>query len=207
MVNDSLSPIPQVDEKKKRYTAHDLKRTDRARWLQNIIGQPIKRILNAVDDSVMQNLPILREDVGTYGSIYGTSVPHLQDKTVLHKIEHAEPVMLIIVLKEILEKYNKITLCCDLIHINIIGFLNTISQHTMFDTRIIIKNLKIKNIEYGIKEVHKIYLQRDFKSTHIHAGSDFEPLCTEMSDLGISLNCLSKKEIFPDIEQSNQTVK
>ena len=42
MVNNSHSPIPQVQDKKKRYTACDIKRADRARQLQNITGQPIK---------------------------------------------------------------------------------------------------------------------------------------------------------------------
>ena len=50
-----------------------------------------------------------------------------------------------------------------------------------------------KNIEDGIKQVIKIYLQRGFKITGIHADSEFEHLGAEMADLGISLNCASKK--------------
>ena len=36
MVNDSHSPKPQVEEKKKRYTDCDVNRADCARWFQNI---------------------------------------------------------------------------------------------------------------------------------------------------------------------------
>ena len=39
----------------------------------------------------------------------------------------------------------------------------------MFATGSIIKNRKINNIEYGIKQGHKIYLQRGFKITRIYA--------------------------------------
>ena len=39
-----------------------------------------------------------------------------------------------------------------------------------------IKNLKVKNIEYRIKQFNKVYLQRGLKITRIHADSEFETL-------------------------------
>ena len=66
------------------------------------------------------------------------------------------------VLKGILDRYKKFSLFCDLIHINIIGFLNNISQQIMFSTGIIIKNKLVKNIEDGIKLVIKLYLHCGF---------------------------------------------
>ena len=42
MVNDSHYPIPQVRDKKKRYTARDIKWADRSIRFQHITGQPIK---------------------------------------------------------------------------------------------------------------------------------------------------------------------
>ena len=53
MVNNSHSPIPQVDYNKKIYTACDIKRADCARRLQNITGQPIKQTLHSVDNKIM----------------------------------------------------------------------------------------------------------------------------------------------------------
>ena len=61
-------------------------------------------------------------------------------------------------------------------HINGIGFLHTISKHVMFSTGIMIKDLKIKNIEDVIKQVHKLNIQCGFKTTHIHADSEIEHL-------------------------------
>ena len=95
--------------------------------------------------------------------------------------------------KTILYKYKEVAICCDLMHINVIGFLNTISQHIMFSTVSIIKNLKIENITDGITQVHKLYLQHGFKITCMHAYRYFELLRMEMTDLGINLNCASKK--------------
>ena len=73
-------------------------------------------------------------------------------------------------------------------HVNGIGIMNTISRHIKFATGSKIKIRKVDNIEYGIKYANKIYLQRGLKTTHINADSEFEPLCEEMADLGISLN-------------------
>ena len=95
---------------------------------------------------------------------------------VWQKIQNVVPVMVPSVPKDILNKYKKFTLLCELMHINGIGFLNTISRHIMFATGIMIKNRKVKNIEDGIKQFQKLYLQRVFKITRIRADREFELL-------------------------------
>ena len=40
----------------------------------------------------------------------------------------------------------------------------------MFVTESMIKNLKVKKTEYGIKQINKLYMQRGFKITLIHAN-------------------------------------
>ena len=71
-------------------------------------------------------------------------------------------------------------------HINDIGFLNTISQNIMFATRSMINNRKIKNIADGITQVEKLYLQRGFNITYIHDDNKFKPLHKEITDLGLT---------------------
>ena len=77
----------------------------------------------------------------------------------------------------------------------------------MFSTGSMIKYQKVKNVIDAIKQVNKLYLQRGFKITHIHAGIEFEQLRAETADIGISLNCVSNKEHVPNIEWFNWTVK
>ena len=137
-MNDFHYPIPQVQDKKDRYTARDIKCADCARQFQHITSQPMKRILHAVDNNILQNLPILREYFRMAEYIYGPSIPHLKGKTVLRKVQHVEPVKMKSVPQTILDKYKEVTIYCDLMHINGIGFLNTISRHIMFDTGSII---------------------------------------------------------------------
>ena len=118
VVNESHCPIPQVQDKKKRYTSRDVKLADHERQFQNINRQPIKRILHAVNNNILKNLPILREDVRMAEGIYGPSLTHLKGNTVWSKIQHVEPVKLTSFTKNIIDKYKEVTICCDCMHIN-----------------------------------------------------------------------------------------
>ena len=103
LVNDLHSPIPQVKDKKERYTARYIKRADRARPFHHN-GQPIKLILHAVDNNILKNLPILQKDVSMAEDIYGTSIPHLKGKPVLRKIQYVVPIKITSIPKTILDK-------------------------------------------------------------------------------------------------------
>ena len=66
---------------------------DISRQFQHITGQSVKQILHAVDNKILQNLPIIREYVRVDEEIYGLSVIHLQGKTVNHKVQNVEPII------------------------------------------------------------------------------------------------------------------
>ena len=71
---------------------------------QHITVHPVKRILHTVNNSIFQNTPILQEDVEMAEYIYVPIVPHLQGKTVRHKIQHVEPIIVTNVSKGILDR-------------------------------------------------------------------------------------------------------
>ena len=125
--------------------------------------------------------------------IYGPSIPHIKGKKLQRKIQYVEPVKITSIPKTILGKYKGVKICCDLMHINGIGFLSTISRHIMFSTGSIIKHRKIDNIADGIMQVHKLYLHSGFNITHMHTDCEFGPLQKLMTALSINLNCASKK--------------
>ena len=107
-------------------------------------------------------------------NISGHSVPHLQGIRMHHNVQHVEPIVVPKVTTSIQDIYNNVTLCRNLMHINIIGLLNTLSLNILFDMGIMIKNQKLKIIEYRINQVNKQYLQCGFNITHIHCDSEFE---------------------------------
>ena len=74
MVNNSRSPIPKLEGKKKQYTTCDVKMADCARRFQPIDVQPLNWILHAVENNILHNLPILGEDAVMAEDIYEPSV-------------------------------------------------------------------------------------------------------------------------------------
>ena len=92
----------------------------------------MKQILHAVNNNILKNISILQENFVMAEDIYVPSVPCLQGKTVRHKVQHVEPIAVQNVPKGILYRYNNVNLFCDIMHINDIGFLNTIFWHILF---------------------------------------------------------------------------
>ena len=176
MVNYSYSPITQVEDRNKRYTANNIKIYDHTRRPQNITGKSIKRLFYEIDNNIMQKLPMLQEDNEISEDIYGTSITHLEGKTAQLKFQHVESVKIPSVPKIILDKYKEVTILCDLMHINGIGLLNTIPRYIMFAAGIIINNRKLKNSEGGITQVHKLYLHCEFNITRMRSDSGLNPL-------------------------------
>ena len=89
---------------------------------------------HARDNNILQNYPILQEDIIIDEDIYGTSVSHPHGKSACHKVNRLKTAIVTKVPKGILYRYNNFTLCCYLMQINGIGLINTISQHILFDT-------------------------------------------------------------------------
>ena len=207
IVNDSHTPHTTSAGQEERIHLPRHKKGWSRKEEPNITGQAIKRILHVVDNNILQNLPILREDFGMAEDIYGPSIPHLKVKTVRRKIQHVEPVKIASVPQTILDNYKEVTILCDPMYINGSGLLNTISWHIMFATGSMIKNRKVEHILDGITQVHKLHPQHWFNITHMHANSNFEQLRREMTDLVIKLKCASKEEHVPVIERFIRTVK
>ena len=93
MVEDPRSNILQVEEKKKHYTGRGVKRADCARRFQHITRKSVNLILHIFYNNILQNFPILQEDIGMAEDIYGPSVTHLQIKTVRQKLQYADPIV------------------------------------------------------------------------------------------------------------------
>ena len=73
----------------------------------------------------------MREDVGMAEDIYGRSASYLQGKKFHHKVQNVEPIIVPNFPKGILDIKKKIILCFDIVNINCIVLLNTISKHIM----------------------------------------------------------------------------
>jgi hypothetical protein len=133
------------------------------------------------------------------GSLNGKST---RGKATHIEIKHPTPIPI-----NIMNKYYLITLAIDIMFLNNIPFLTTISRCIGFGTAERLINRQATNIVKAIKGLCHVYSLRGFKISTILGDNEFEPLCGELSELHIQLNVAAVDEHVPEIERYNRTIK
>ena len=137
-------------------------------------------------------------DVARAEKFYGQDIHALKGKTTRTKLK---PVVIdfLVIPKNILENNKKITLSIDIMFVNKIPFVTTISLHIKFTTVEAIQK-RIKSQLYKcIKNVIVIYTQRGFKVEHALLDGEFVPLCIDLLNMGIHANFATRNEHVPEI--------
>eukprot|EP00536_Pseudo-nitzschia_multiseries_P005458 jgi/Psemu1/12603/gm1.12603_g len=101
--------------------------------------------------------------------------------------------------KDILSLHKHVTLCADIINVNGLNFLVTISWHLKFWTSLFIKDMKQPTLLKAIKPAIGQYKSRGFNVAQLHA--DNQSKCLKDNLLG------KGNPVAPTIERSNRTVK
>jgi hypothetical protein len=132
--------INTVEDKKSSYTNKDYKQALLARKIQNIIGRPSTRtFMKIVEGNLLQNCPVTKMDIMNAEDILGPNVGSLKGKTVrrsglpVRTAYKAVP-------RGIMANYRDVTLCVDIMFVNKIPFLVTISRNIKFGTAEVLKN-------------------------------------------------------------------
>jgi hypothetical protein len=199
--------INTVADNKANYTARSYKQALVARKLQNVIGHPsLVSYVDIVNNNLIKNCPINGEDVLAAEDILGTNLDSLKGKTVRHggihvRTEHH------VVPRSIMDQHRDVTICIDIMFVNQIPFLVTISRAIKFGTVEVLKNRKHPTILQAIKNVNALYKNRGFRLMTGHTDNEFEPMRGNLLDLGIELNVVSNDEHVPEIERYIRTVK
>ena len=105
------------------------------------------------------------EELKTFGGNLGC----LKGKTLGKKLPHIIGSFLTIPIT-ILERYKEVTLARDIMFINGIRFINTISRHIKFMMAENIANAEAKKLQESIRKVKQFYMQWVFKVTNILMG-------------------------------------
>jgi hypothetical protein len=106
-----------------------------------------------------------------------------------------------------MEQYRNVTICTDIMFVNSIPFIMTVSRDLKFGTAEALTNRSTKCVMAGIKNVCRVYAYRGFRITTAHGDREYEPMMGDFWDLKIRLNTTAKGEHVPKIERYIRTTK
>jgi len=108
---------------------------------------------------------------------------------------------------DLLLQYKDVTVTVDIMFVNKVAFLMSLSRHIRFVTAKMIKNVKRETRMTALKQIVNTYTKGGLSVTVILAYNQFE--CTQdgLASDGIQLNIASPNVNVPEIERCIQTVK
>ena len=122
-----------------------------------MIGRPSTRdFIKIVDNNLLPNCPITSRDIRNAEIIFGPDVGTLKGKTVRRTGEQVE-VNFSEIPTEIASELSDIVLCCDIMKVNQIPFLVSVSRRLKFGTIEMLKGEKARHIIPALKNALYVY--------------------------------------------------
>jgi hypothetical protein len=153
------------------------------------------------------NCNVTGQDIINAEDIFGPEIGSFKGKTGRMASDMVRYGGLVPIPASIMAHNRKIILCADVMKVNKMPFLVSISRAIKFGTVAWLKNAKADSIMKHIKDIHKIYVKRGFILEIVEVDCQFEPLRGELVELGITLNKGSREEHVPVAERRIWTVK
>jgi hypothetical protein len=161
-----------------------------------------------VENNLLPNCPITRDDIIASERIFGPDVGSLKGKTVRTSPD-AVTQSYAKIPSSVTSRYQQVTLAGDIMFVNKLPFFVTISRHIKFTTSEFLLNQKTDTIYNAIKHVHQTYSMRGFmvKTIMMDGQFDKDGLGGAVAELGINLNIVAADEHVPEIERHIRTIK
>lgn len=196
-----------VENNLSKFSAYDVSKAKLARALQRRIGRPsVRDFIHYVDSNMIPNCPITTQDIQNAETIWGPELGCLKGKTVWRQPD-AVRTRSYSIPASVMQQYQNITLSVDVMKVNTIPFLMTISRHIKFGSAGKLDSLENKTIIQHFCAVMAVYIARGFRVTFILANNQFESMRGAIADLGATINVVSRDEHVPEIERYNRTIK
>lgn len=207
MEYDGTVMVNTVANKKSSYTNRAYSRAVTARNIQKMIGRPsTKEFIQIVERNLLPNCPVNRADIMAAEDIFGPDIGSLKGKTVRKSTEHVE-IPSITIPSELMSRYCEVIIGADIMYVNKLPFMVTISRNIKFSTAELILDQKHETLLSSIKSVRNLYLKRGFAVKTVLMDGQFEVLRGDLAGLGITLNTVARGEHVPEVERHIRTIK
>ena len=178
------------------------------RRFQLVSGHPSDEtiIYSAVTNNI-KNSPITRQDVQMTLDQINVSKFAIQGKTTKSQPPVADADKCVVDLPpEIMEYYKNVELSIDVLHVNSIPFLGSVSKNIHYIIVNPLVNIKIPTMEKMIMTIIHSYAIRVFYIAIIHVDIQFKAI-KDRNLLKTKVNVVSKGEHVPEIKRVNRMLK
>jgi hypothetical protein len=152
--------VTTVKDNMTKFSAYDKSKAKLARSVQQRIGRPsTKDYIRYVRDNLIPNCPVTVQDIENSELIWGPDLGSLKGKTVRRK----SPVVAVqshTIPLGIMQKYRDVTLSIDVMKVNGIPFLNTISKHIKFGSAGKLDDMKNTTFIKHLRVIFGVYIVR-----------------------------------------------
>ena len=147
-----------------------------------------------------------KEDIKIAEDIYGKDISTLKGKSTRTKpIPKVRDVLEIP--KALLLKHQNVELCADIMYIQNMSFLTTISKNIMYCTIEWIPDKTTTTMMNAFDNVFRIYNKAGFVITRLYCDPEFHHMKDVLADVDIELQLCAAQEHVPEVEQSIRVIK
>ena len=200
--------IDTIAKSESRFSDRDIKRAERTRRLQYVSGHPSDAtMIYSTKTNGLKNCPVTERDVLITKEMRGTSEHAMAGKTTKTQPDavNAEE-QLLEVPPAILNYYRNVELSIDVMHVNRLPFLASVSKNIHYTTVDALDNMKINTMENVISLLLRAYSVRGFRVVAIHVDIQFKAI-SDRKNLSCNVNVVSRGEHVPEIERMIRVLK
>ena len=143
--------------------------------------------MEALKNNGLLNCPVTLADVEAAEQIFGPDIGCLKGKTM----QRNPPIIdspITPVPASVLKRYQNVTLCIDIMYVNQVAMMVSISRNIKFATIEAIPNNKTPILIKGVKAILQVYQRNGFNIEMALMDGEFGHLWGELADMGITLN-------------------
>lgn len=198
--------IDTVTNSKNNFSKRDQSKASRVRRFQHVAAHPSDETLiySAMTNGIKNN-PITKRDIAMALEMLGKSRYSVQGKTVRHQPDAIDTEAISVPTK-ILDYYTSVTLSIDVMHVNKVPLLVSISEHIHYGTVKALDSMKIPVLELEIERIIKLYAVRGFHVKFILVDIQFKSI-KDRGKLTAIVNVVGKGEHVPAVERFIRVIK
>jgi len=197
-----------IKDSRKRFSKRDQVKANVVKRFQHVAGFPADfTLIYSVNTNSIKNNPITQRDIELSLEMLGPSRYIAQGKTTKTQPEGVDNTLRKIDIPRIIKQFfNNVVLSTNVMFLNDVPFLTTISEYIHYSTANAVDNLKCLLLEYQFKNVVRSYAIREFRIVMIMVDPQFKAL-KDRNLIGVPFNVASKEEYVHSIERWHRTIK